>query len=88
MQENGEREKLKVEALKVEQMPFELFMPVYDKLLNFSTSKLKLSAKIVQGESRAKRKAEGFAFSMPSRSLSSTKIVQGESRAKRKRRAR
>ena len=88
MQENGEREKLKVEALKVEQMPFELFMPVYDKLLNFSTSKLKLGAKIVQGESRAKRKAEGFAFSMPSRSLYYAKIVQGERRAKRKRRAR
>ena len=70
MQENGEREKLKVEALKVEQMPFELFMPVYDKLLNFATSKLKLGAKIVQGESRAKEKPKDLHFALPSRSLS------------------
>ena len=54
----------------VEQMPFELFMPVYDKLLNFSTSKLKLGAKIVQGESRAKEKPKDFHFALPSRSQS------------------
>ena len=42
-----------------------------------------MATKIVQDESRIKRKASGFSFFIPSRSLSSAKIVQGESRIKR-----
>ncbi|MCI6294846.1 MAG: hypothetical protein MR605_03705 [Bacteroidales bacterium] len=38
----------------------------------------------MQGERRAKRKAAGFSFSMPSRRLLYVKAVQGECRAKRK----
>ena len=41
-------------------------------------------AKAVQGERRAKRKAAGFSFSMPSRRLLYVKAVQGERRAKSK----
>ena len=41
-------------------------------------------AKAVQGERRAKRKAAGFTFSLPSRRLLYVKAVQGERRAKRK----
>ena len=38
----------------------------------------------MQGERRAKRKAAGFSFSMPSRRLLYVKAVLGECRAKRK----
>ena len=38
----------------------------------------------MQGERRAKRKAAGYSFSMPSRRLLYVKAVQGECRAKEK----
>ena len=41
-------------------------------------------AKAVQGERRAKRKAAGFTFSLPSRRLLYVKAVQGERRTKTK----
>ena len=50
---------------------------------DFDTLKLYLGAKIVQGERKAKCKAKGFSFSLPSRRLSwRSKVVQGERKAK------
>ncbi|MCI7274300.1 hypothetical protein MR642_08365 [bacterium] len=43
-----------------------------------------MDANIVQGECKAKSKAEGFTFSLPSRRLYYVNIVQGECKAKSK----